>query len=297
MMISKNKKTLSALVFLFLLSLACSTTSIPFLKSASEPEGLEEIDPNMILTMVADSVAEKVSKTLEAVPPTHTSTPLPTETPTPTEISPTNTPTKIVYPETGSALQEDVDGSITYLDYTGGYMVNTPDDWLAIRIGEQEYLMAWSLLEASPPEIQNSLQSMQSLDPNTFRLFILDTQKGHYDNGFVTNINLVLSLETDRTLEEVFAESVLTLPLSIPDLVIISSEVTETSSGEPVGIIISEWDAKSAVGDAIRLYQKQALFMINNRSLVISFTTTVDFKDEVVGDFDTMVDKFKLLDN
>jgi len=301
MMIRKSKKILPAIVFIFLASLACSTSSIPFLDSAPESEDIEETDPNMISTMVAESVAEKVSQTLEAMPPTNTPLPPPTETstpmPTPTEMPPTSTPTKIVYPETGSVLQKDVDGSIIYLDYTGGYLVKTPENWLAIRIGEQEYIMAWSLLEASPPEIQSSLQDMQSLDPNTFRLFMLDTQEGHYDDGFVTNINLVLSLETDRTLEEVFAESVLALPLSIPDLVIISSEITETSSGEPVGIIISEWDAKSAVGDPIRLYQKQTLFMIKDQSLEIKFTSTVDFKDEVVDDFDLLVDGFMLLDN
>lgn len=299
MMIRKNKKILPAIVFLFLASLACSISSIPFLASAPEPEGIEETDPNMISTMVAEAVAEKVFQTLEAMPPTSTSTPLPTDTPapTPTEIPPTSTPTKIVYPETGSALREDVDGSIMYLDYTGGYLIKIPDNWLAIRIGEQEYIMAWSLLEASPPEIQRSLQSMQSLDPNKFRLFILDTQAGHYDDGFVTNINFVLSPESDSSLEEIFAQSVLALPLSIPDLVIISSEVAETSLGEPVGIIISEWDAQSAVGDPLRLYQKQALFMVKNQSLVITFTSTVDFKDEVVGDFDLLVDGFVLLDN
>lgn len=299
MMIRKNKKILPAIVFLFLASLACSISSIPFLASAPEPEGIEETDPNMISTMVAEAVAEKVFQTLEAMPPTSTSTPLPTDTPapTPTEIPPTSTPTKIVYPETGSALREDVDGSIMYLDYTGGYLIKIPDNWLAIRIGEQEYIMAWSLLEASPPEIQRSLQSMQSLDPNKFRLFILDTQAGHYDDGFVTNINFVLSPESDSSLEEIFAQSVLALPLSIPDLVIISSEVAETSLGEPVGIIISEWDSKTAAGDPIRLYQKQALFQVNNQSLVITFTSTVDFKDEVLGDFDLLVDGFVLLDN
>lgn len=299
MMIRKNKKILPAIVFLFLASLACSISSIPFLASAPEPEGIEETDPNMISTMVAEAVAEKVFQTLEAMPPTSTSTPLPTDTPapTPTEIPPTSTPTKIVYPETGSALREDVDGSIMYLDYTGGYLIKIPDNWLAIRIGEQEYIMAWSLLEASPPEIQRSLQSMQSLDPNKFRLFILDTQAGHYDDGFVTNINFVLSPESDSSLEEIFAQSVLALPLSIPDLVIISSEVAETSLGEPVGIIISEWDSKTAAGDPIRLYQKQALFQVNNQSLVIAFTSTVDFKDEVLAEFDLLVDGFVLLNN
>ena len=296
-MIRKNRKTLPSIVFLFLVSLACSTTSIPFLDSAPEPEATEAVDPNMISTMVADSVGEKVSQTLEAMPPTLTVTPLPTETPTSTEIPPTSTPTKIVYPETGSALQEDVDGSIIYLDYTGGFEVNIPDDWLPIRIGEQEYIMAWSLLEASPPEIQRSLQSMQSLDPNTFRLFVLDTREDHYDNGFVTNINLVLSLASEASLEEIFAQSVLALPSSIPGLVIISSEITETSLGVPVGIIISEWDSKTAVGDPIRLYQKQALFMVDGQSLVMTFTSTVDFKDNVLGDFDLFVNEFKLLDN
>ena len=144
----QKKFTLPLLMGFLLLSLAC-VTSIPFLNSEPETAPAEVPDQNAIQTMIVDAVNQKVSQTLEAIPPT----PLPTETPLPsptaTEIPPTSTPTEIAYPEMGSELQENDDGSITYFDYTGAYRVDIPAQWLAIRPGSTEYNAAWLLPEAS----------------------------------------------------------------------------------------------------------------------------------------------------
>lgn len=294
-MTGRKKWLLPLLMGILLVSMACAT-SIPFLGTTPE---VEEVDPSELETMVADAVAQKVAQTLEAMPPTNTATPLPTETPTPsptaTEIPPTSTPTEVDYPETGSDLQKEDSGLTTYLDYTGAYTVKLPAEWLALRPGEVEYTEAWTMPEASTPEIRSSLEAMQSLDPNIFRLFALDIKEGHYNNGFVTNINFVLSLETPASLEETFAQKILKLPETATDLVVTSSDITETSSGESVGIIETQWDEESASGETVSLYKKYAVFMVKNRSLIITLNSTVDFKDQVLQDFDTMVDGFELL--
>ena len=297
---AQRKRWLLPLLFgVLFLSIACAIPSLPFLETAPESEPAPTIDPMALETMIANAAAEKVAQTLAAIP-TNTLTPIPTETPTPsptaTEIPPTSTPTEVDYPETGSDLQEDDDGSITYLDYTGAYSANIPAEWLALRPGEAEYSAAWTMPEASTPEIRSSLEAMQSLDPSIFRIFILDLKEGHFNNGHVTNINFVLSLETEASLEEAFAQSVLELPDAIPGLVVTESEIAETSSGIHFGCIVSEWDTTTDAGQTIRVYQKQAIFMVKNRSLIITFTSTVDFKDQVLDDFETMVDEIELLD-
>jgi len=297
-MFQRKKRLLLLLLVFLLLSLACAT-SIPFFGTTPETNPVATIDPMALETMIANAAAEKVVQTLEALP-TNTATPLPTETPIPlptaTEIPPTSTPVEIDYPETGSALQKEDDGSITYLDYTGAYSVNIPAEWLVLRPGEVEYTEAWAMPEASTPEIRSSLEAMQSLDPIIFRIFALDIKEEHFSNGFVTKFNFVLSLETDTSLEETFAQSVLELPDAIPGLVVIESVITETSLGIPLGIIVSEWNTTTNAGQAIRLYQEQAIILVKKRSLIITFTSTVDFKDQVLQDFEMMVDGFELLD-
>jgi hypothetical protein len=82
----------------------------------------------------------------------------------------------------------------------------------------------------------------------------------------------------------------------LPGAVITSSNISETSSGEKVGFIIFEQDAATDAGAIIRIYQKIAIFVIENHSVVISYASPVDFKDQIIEDFDMMVDGFGLLD-
>ncbi len=295
-----RKFTIPLLMGFLFLSLACAT-SIPFLESNSEAAPVEEVDPNAVQTMIADAVDKKIAQTLAAMPPTKIPTATSTETPIPsptvTEIPSTSTPTELPYPESGNKLEENGAGSLTYIDYAGAYQVNIPANWLAIRPGETEYDEAMLLTENPVPEVRQSLEELRDLDPNIFRLFILDVQEGHYSSGFVSNINFVLNDEGDASLEEIFAQSVIALPGTISGLNIISADITTTALGVSIGTIETEWDLKDDdTGQVIRVYQKQALLVIQKRPLVITFTSTVDFKDQILKDFDTMVYGLELLD-
>lgn len=291
--------------FLLLFSLACAVPTLPFLGGGEEAAPAPVVDEASIETMIADAAALKVTQTLEALPPTATATATPTETPLPsptaTEIPPTSTPTKEPYPETGSALEEALEemeeGGTRYQDYTGGYEINIPAEWLAIRPGEQEYTQAWSLPAASDPTVRNSLQQMQSLDPNLYRLFALDIREGHYSNGFLTKINFVLSLESEASLEEIFAQSILDLPEAIPGAVVTDTALTETETGIPYGLIESERELQTEGAELIQLYQQQAIFTVQGRPLVITFTsTTEDLSDEVVQEFEIMLNSFNIIE-
>lgn len=286
--------------FLLLLVSACAVPNLPFWGGAEEAAPTSAVDEAGIETMIADAVARKVTQTLEAMPSTATATATPTETPlpssTPTEVPPTSTPTQEPYPKSGSVLKKMDESGTLYQDYTGGYEIHIPAEWLALRPSEQEYTQAWSLPVASHPAVRNSLQQMQSLDPNLYRLFALDIREGHYDNGFVTNINFVLSLESEASLEETFAQSVLDLPEAVPGTVITASGLSQTETGIPFGMIESEREIQNADEEPIQLYQKQVIFTVNARALVITFTSTTAFKDEVIEEFETMLNSFSPLE-
>mgnify|MGYP002640243481 CR=1 FL=1 len=286
----KKKWILLLSLTLALFTIGCALPAIPFLDNASEPAVAPTmIDDDTLATMVAEAAAQKVAQTLEAMPPTAAPTATITLTPVPTAtLPPTATITPTAYPEAGSELLSEEDAT-TYYDYNNGYRITTPANWLPVRPGEVEYAEAWGLPVASYPAVSSALQGMQSLDPNTFRLFVLDTQDGHFENSYLSKISILVSPVSEATLEEIFAATVLDLPEKTPGLVVTDSNLIENDAGEKFGVITSEWDTQFAAGDVLRLYQQQVIVLMNDTSLVFTFSSTVDFKDTILADFDEMV--------
>ena len=296
-----HKKQISAFsLLIIILMTGCALPAIPFLDSAPAADPIPTmVDDATLSTMIADAAAQKVAQTLEALPPTPQPTATMTETPlptaTPTEIPPTATATPIEYPETGSDLVPEGD-TFAYYDYSNRYMLTVPANWLPIRPGEVEYAEAWGLPVAAYPEVSSALQSMQSLDPNTFRLFILDTQEGHFDDSFLSNINLLATPANGATLDEIFAQTVLELPTTIGGLIVTDSNITEDDDGNRMGIVISVWDSEFVSGETMRIYQKQAIFLFDDAALIVTFTSRADFKDTILEDFDKMIESLIALD-
>ncbi|MCP4141982.1 MAG: hypothetical protein GY755_17180 [Chloroflexi bacterium] len=299
-MSNHQKKSLFFLTIgVFLISVACAT-SIPFLGTTPENTEVPTLNPLDLEIMIAEAAGTKVAQTLEAIP-TNTATPIPTETPlpSPTVIPPTSTPTEVDYPDTGSALEENDEGVTVYTDYEERYKISTPLEWLALRPGEEEYLAAWTLPEAAEPEVLEILQLIEKQDPNVTRLTLWDLRDGHYSNGFVNRMSLAFDTPFDNSdmfLEEYFAATVIDLPKAIPGLLITSANISETSSGMPVALVASEREISTNTEKTFYLYQKQALFKINERFLVISFASTEPFREQVEQEFDAFVDDIALLD-
>ena len=289
----QKKSTAILVLLMMLLTIGCAVPTLP-LNSVPANTVPPTVDADTLATLVADAAAQKIAQTLEAIPPTATATETPLPTSTPTELPPTATATPIVYPGTGSELMQG-ETSTDYYDYTGGYMLTLPENWLPIRPGEIEYAEAWGLPVAAYPEVSSALQSMQSLDPSTFRLFVLDTQDGHFSNSFMSNINLLSAPTGGATLEEIFAQNVLDLPESIPGLVVTASSIEEHPVAGRMGVVTAEWETPLAAGKTIPAYQKQAIFVIHGRSLIVTLTSTVEFKDTILADFDRTIASLRLL--
>ena len=277
-----NRRTFFiALTFLATI-VACA---LPGLPTASAPALAPTTDTGILSTMVAETVSAAIALTEQAFP-TPTLVPTSTSTSTPTLI-----PTPEIIPS-GSTLTVQEDGSTLFVDERAGYEVTVPAGWLAVRVNQQEYRDALTLA----PDIQKSLSSIQNNDPNTFRLFAIDTQDGHIQNEFFTNINFIwdeqgaLLLKNDDALKASAAQ----LAETTPGLEILSTKFSATSNNVLVGLIESKSAMKDSSDTDIVVFQKQAVFNAKTGIMVITLSTVEGLKETVFPAFDAMLETIKI---
>ncbi len=138
------------------------------------------------------------------------------------------------------------------------------------------------------------MQRLQSLDPDIYRLFVFDTQAGHFEDKFLSNINLVTTPADGASLDEIFAETVLQLPASIPNLTVVESNIFDEDD-DRYGIIVSVWNSELLSGEVVEVYQYQVIYLLDDTALTITFSSTTDFKDSILTDFEAMLEGFARL--
>ena len=278
-----TRRALLAALILLTTILACV---VPGLLAASQPA--PTVDTRLEI-MVAETVSAALEQTQQAVPsptlvPASTSTPRPRITPSPTPDA----------DDSGSTLNKLEDGSAHFTDTRAGYEVTVSTGWLPVRINSPEYLEAWLLPELTNPSMQRSLSSIEKLNPDEIRLFILDTQEGHADIDFVTNISIYwnqvneISLENDEDLKAQAA----TLPEALSGLEVTLTEISATASGVPIGVITSKTPITTLDGVSVEMFQKQVFIKINVGTLIVTLTSTEELKQTVLPQFDAMIETF-----
>jgi hypothetical protein len=315
-----NRKTF----FIALIFLATITACVvPGLPTASAPLPTLTVDTGQVETQVAGTVSAAIAQTEQSRPsptatnastaaatatatftatvtstPTTTLTPVSTYTSTSTSTAvPTFTATPS--PHTGiSKLTRQGDGSMLFADERGGYEVKVPAGWLAVRVNEQEYLLAFSLPETANTHVQQSLLSVQNEDPNVFRLLALDTQAGHIQNEFVTDMRFVLdekkniSLNSDADLQAIASK--ISASAEVFRFEVTSVKVVTSVSGKQFGVIEAKSSFANAAGAEVTIYQKQVFFNVNAGTQSIIFTTVTDLKNTLLPVFDAMLETIKI---
>lgn len=279
-MMNKHQSILFAIFILFLTTLACA---IPGQGDASVPT--PTVDPAQLNAIVAETVAAVLQQT--ALAPTVTQAVTATSQPTP---SATATPLE------QSSITSQLDGTALFVDEKAGFTLTIPPGWLPVRIDQIEYYDSFSLPQAADPSVQTALMDINDLDPNVFRLFIFDLQDGHVQNGFVNNVNVIWSLDSTLALEteEEIQKTADELPSVVPGLIVTSTTVSETISGIPVGIILSEIKGQNSNGAELALFQKQVFLNLEEGSLTVTFTTEEGIKDATLPFFDIIIESIKL---
>jgi len=282
----KNCRGVKVFLFLWLTSWACvvpgMTTSTPL--STPTPDARLEI-------MVAETVSAALHMTEQVLVPTQEPTQTPTALPLPSPTIILATPTQ----SAESVLDKSTDGTSIFTDLLGKYTLTVPMQWVTFRRNAPEFDILLTLPEMNNPAIQRSLETIQALDPNLFRLFALDLNEEHIDGGFVTNINVLwdaqqeLSLDDKSDLEEIAAA----LPGTIHGVVV---DVQPTKNNLPYGMIITQTPATTADGVSIVIYQKQVFFDLKIGTLSITLSTTGKWRETVEPSFDAVIDSFVILE-
>ena len=273
-------------VLLLLTALACV---VPGLQPAS---AIPPTPDTRLDVMVAETVAAALTLTQQVPTATITSTPTPTSTPTSTPLP--VEPTKAEE----SVLDENTDGTSSFIDMAAKYQFTVPGAWLPLRINSPEYDEAVLLPEASNPAIQNQLSVIQKQDPNVFRLFMLDINEEHIDSGFVSNVNLVwdsqmeISVATDSDLKGLAA----TLPTSLKDAKVTNVEIKTTAGGLSYGVITATTPLMTQEGARLNVYQKLVFFDLPTGTLTATLSTTEKWQSTVEPSFDEFVESFLLLE-
>ena len=277
-------------IFFIALAFLASITAcvVPGLQPASVPTPAPTTDAGRIVTMVAETVSAAIAQTEQTRP-------------TPTLV-PASTPIQTATPETitsRSALTTQNGGSTVFTDERAGYEITIPDGWLVVRINEQEYYDAWTLAEAADPNIQETLLGIKTEDPNAFRMLAIDTQDGHIQSEFVTDIHFIWDEQKEISFD------------SIEDLQVIANEIPATPTAfrfevttvqiiiAPNGIQFGVIEAKSSFtntsGDEVNMYQKQVFFKAKTGTQSIIFTTVDGLKETTLPAFDAMLETISLI--
>lgn len=282
-----NKRTFFiALIFLAAIT-ACVIPGLP--TTATAPTFAPTVDTGFVETTVAETVSAAIVQTEPAQPAT---TPAPTATPELTAASATPTFETI---SSNSTLSVQVDASTIFADDRAGYEIVLPAGWLIMRINEPEYLDIFQLAEAADENIQQSLLSVQKEDPNILRLFAIDAQEGHVQNGFVTNIKFVLdekksiSLETDEALKA----SASAFAATVPGFEILSAKLSTVNETQ-IGLIELKFTTKDSSGADVVVFKKQAVFNSTAGQTNITLSTVEALKETLFPVFDAMLGTVKV---
>ncbi len=185
-----------------------------------------------------------------------------------------------------------------FADERAGYEIKVPAGWLTVRVNEQEYLLAFSMPETANTHVQQSLLSVQNEDPNVFRLLALDTQAGHIQNEFVTDMRFVLdekkniSLNSDADLQAIASK--ISASAEVFRFEVTSVKVVTSVSGRQFGVIEAKSSFANAAGAEVTIYQKQVFFNVNAGTQSIIFTTVTDLKNTLLPVFDAMLETIKI---
>lgn len=274
------KQILRFLSALIILTMACAVPGL----STDTPQ-IAPTPDTRLENMVALTVSAALEMTQQAQP---TPTPIPTQTAEPT---PTST---LQADSAGSILVKNDDGSFLFTDELGKYQIEIPQELIALRINQKEFLDAWLLPAASNPAIQNQLGSMQNQDPYRFRLFAFDFNEENIESGFVTNINFLWDDATNLSTEEQLLQATNEYLQAFPGAEIIETKSVVLQNETLVGLVKFKNPVTTLEDAEINVIQKQAFLLLPQGILVITLSTAESQVEFVEPLFDAMLETFSL---
>ena len=211
--------------------------------------------------------------------PTLTFTPTPTSTPSPTSTStPTRTPTLTPLPG-GIATEELADGSTLFMDYDNKYQMVLPEDWVIIPVAKEDLEAALEEVGRDDPDIAKAAETFKNLDPDVLRMAALNRKTDFLKGGYASNITVTAIQEPIFSVMPLsFITGALEESFTQQGIQVLSTgvNVIENASGVEVEYI----DVEQSLG-GIQVLQRIVVFQSNQKLLLVTISTTPQFRDEI----------------
>jgi hypothetical protein len=270
-----SRQTLAALLLL-IATLACVLPG-----QAIQPGPIT--NPDGVQTAIAGTAQAAQTQTQQAlITSTPTSSPTATCTPTP-RVS-----------NVGTYLENLEDGSTRFTDSVAGVQMVFPAQWLAVRVGEQEFYDAWGKPEMQHPRFLDVFRSIQNLDPKIFRLTAFDIRPDRLLYNDITRVSVVFEQGNTKTLKELKKDEINNHP-PYKGYKVLSSQTFTTAQGlEALNIEIR---AKSSNGASVTgwAYRRRVMFSVPGGSMALDLIIVMDKKDLTMPDFDQVLNSIVLI--
>ncbi len=145
------------------------------------------------------------------------------------------------------------------------------------------------MAESASAEFQTALKNTQTQNGDVFRLFAFNLEEGSAANPFIMNMNFVWDKQDTNSLEDAMKKIESQYPIIFPGIQITNLGIYPTAKNIPSGLIESTWGTKSATGQEISIYQKQAIFKLRAGTLAITLSVPTQLKELTNQSFDFVI--------
>jgi hypothetical protein len=207
-----------------------------------------------------------------------------------------STKTLVPTPEisfSGTSLLELTDGSVQFTDYWAGMQILIPPEWLGVRVGELEYYQAWEKVGTQNAELLRKFASIQTLDPDTYRVTAVDIRPEHILYEHVPTLDVIFAQGDISTLNEVKTAQVENQP-PLANYKLLSSHFQKTTKGIEIVIIEFQWESATSVNQHYISYSKRVLFKVPTGTVSIDLHIPLEQKDSLGPEFDQIIGSLTL---
>jgi len=250
----------------------------------------------LLLGMLAASAGCQAGAIIPNLFATATPTPTATFTPSPTPL-PTATPTLTPTPlPAGVVTESQPDGTTRVKDYDNHYELTLPKNWVVIPLTREDLARLAEQAAAQNPEFADTLEAFKKLDPETFRLIGLNSDRKYQSGQYPTILSITAI--SDPVASNMPMSFVTAL---IEDNVLkgakdTTSEVETNLNGMEIGIVQGSIKIENPQGGSANTRTKVIIFQANKKLIMIQIITPAEFGDEVLAAADQVIDTIKLME-
>jgi len=196
-------------------------------------------------------------------------------------------------------IQERPGGGSLFHDYDGGYTIDIPAGWLAVKVDPEDIRAAMSKLGNTYSGLADAVKALLDAAPDTFRIFAYDVQPAHSVNGAIPNFNVALfpdRLSSSMPLELVIKANLDQIKTGLHGVKVKQLPTKSNLHKVLIGAAELEWTIKSQNGAQTALYEKQLYFQTKNALVVVTVTAPKTNAKVIAASFDELIDGIELIE-